>query len=187
MDDLHVVPSLFVMGVAPDGAQYRLDIIFGEWLHTISDEQNDTIMKSGTLNRKQVKELWDYIGHTDRPPTELKIALKPNPEYGKWVSMGMACQIITEKLIARGHAQPEGLRGLHAALASGKIRSRGILMEEKGDVVGAKEIEFDAGDVIKWLELEYEVRISRDELMGSDGFFKMFGEPLDGDVPGGIL
>jgi hypothetical protein len=162
------VPQIFVKGVAPNGKEYPLDFIFGEWIATTqSPELFHEMCETSTLTTSQVEAFWKHLGRTDKPPTQLKIFLRPNPDFGKYILMGTAWQFTNHKLNPRGLSKEQVDKSLRDALASGKIKSTGIKFKE-GRTQGFTNVQFYTADVIKWLALEHEVRTSVDELMDWD-------------------
>lgn len=160
----YYVPRLLVKGVAPDGKEYRLDGVFGEWTATLTPEQVHELCETSKLNKGQVRALWDLAGRTDRPPNRLKIYLQENAEFCTSILMGTAFEFATAKLAPRGFDKAQVEQSLLVALRGDKIKSWGQHRRVDKQTVKVEHIEFNTADFIKWLELEHEIRTDIDEL-----------------------
>jgi hypothetical protein len=154
-----VIPCLLVKGVAPDGREYDLSSIFGDWLGT---ENVDTLAlcKTGGLNRAQVRAFWQWSGRRDKPPKSLKLYLRNNPDYGNWVTMRTARDFVSSKLNGDNKLAEEALM---RALRNGQIASRGV-REQEGGRLTYTSVEFSTVDMVKWLKLEFDITVSKHDI-----------------------
>jgi hypothetical protein len=158
MINAEVIPHLLVKGVAPNGREYDLSMIIGDWLATVTPDQQLTIFQSPAMSAAQVKAFWQWSGRRDKPPKSLRLLLQVNPEFVKWVSMRQARDFVAAKLSDAKLAEDSLMR----ALRNGQISSRGIV--EAHDAKGpthVSNIEFRTRDVVKWLKLEFNITVNK--------------------------
>jgi hypothetical protein len=173
------IPRLFVKGVAPNGREYRLDGVFGHWLQSVTKEESLSLWETSIINQQQVKDLWAIAARSDKPPKQLKIFLQRNPKFGIFIRMATVWNFANHKLSPKGFTEQQVDVSLRAALGSGKIRTRGIEGDKKGNWITYTNIEFRTKDVIKWLELEHEIKTSLDELLDWEDDSTEFAQALN--------
>jgi hypothetical protein len=64
-------PDLRVKLVTKDKREYEFPMV-GKWLAV---QRDSSFFATGTLNRRQCKALWRWLGRTDEPPPKLWIFL----------------------------------------------------------------------------------------------------------------
>jgi hypothetical protein len=151
-----VVHRLLVEGVAPDGKQFELSSIFGEWSATRTPDQSLALYQRGTMIDEEIESFWQYTGRSDPQPQSLKIYLKVNPEFVDWIMLDQAGQFLMSKLSER--PQSELAVSLQRAFAAGHIRTRNLTKQlfEEGYTV-----ELNTRDFVRWLDYEYNIKVTK--------------------------